>query len=125
MSSVHVGMTDRDVTLGPDLNLKENTTSFFALYVIEYIKESWWFNMNGLESYSLPEMLQTEGDSFTYVLGSSSIWTWRILNIEYLLLFSSVRSSGKNQKKYSKFKIQNLTRPKWWGSITGKDCVTL
>ena len=37
------------------------------------------------------------------VLGSSSIWTCRILNINYLLLFSIGKRSGKNQDKYSKF----------------------
>ena len=37
------------------------------------------------------------------VLGSSSIWTCRILNINYLLLFSIGKLSGKIQDKYSKF----------------------
>jgi hypothetical protein len=52
------------------------------------------------------------------VLASSSIWTCRILNIEYLFaaiichndelsLFSTSRHSGKKQNNYSKFKIQN------------------
>ena len=37
-------------------------------------------------------------------LGSSSIWTCRILNFELeYLLFASGRCSGKNQNKYSKF----------------------
>ena len=42
------------------------------------------------------------------VLGSSLIWKCRILNIQYLLVCSICRRSGKNQNKYSKFKIRRV-----------------
>ena len=41
-------------------------------------------------------------DRFFNVLGSSSIWTYRISNFEYLLLFSSGRLNWKNPNKYLK-----------------------
>ena len=41
--------------------------------------------------------------SAPYVLCSSLIWTCRILNVEYLLLFFAGRHSGKDQNKCSKF----------------------
>ena len=51
-----------------------------------------------------------KGNFRTNVLGSQSIWTWRILNIKYLLLFSAGWRSWKKWKKYSnsKFKIQHV-----------------
>ena len=43
-----------------------------------------------------------------HVFSSSSIWKCQILNIKYLLLFSAGRRSGKNQNKYSNFKIRHV-----------------
>ena len=51
--------------------------------------------------YTMGSILQYKNSN---VLGSSSIWTCRILNTYYyLLLFSSGRRSWKIQNKYSKF----------------------
>ena len=42
------------------------------------------------------------------VLSSSSIWTCQILNIEYLVLVTPGKCSGKSQNKYSKFNTSKL-----------------
>ena len=42
------------------------------------------------------------------VLSSSSLWTCQILNIEYLLLITPGKCSGKSQNKYSKFNTSKL-----------------
>ena len=44
--------------------------------------------------------------TLTYVLGSSLIWKFKILNIEYLLLFLQAGTVEEN-----KTKIENSTRP--------------
>ena len=52
--------------------------------------------------------------SLSNVLSSSSIRTCRILNIKYLLLFSTGRRSGENQNKHSKFKFDAHQYHKKW-----------
>ena len=53
--------------------------------------------------------------AFINVLGSPTIWKCRISNFKHLL-FSTGRRSWNNQNKFSKFKIQNLTRPNRWAT---------
>ena len=50
------------------------------------------------------------------VLGSSLIWTCRILNFECLFWFFPPRLPAENNNKYSIFKIQNLTSPNRWAA---------
>ena len=53
------------------------------------------------------EKFKNQSKNESCALGSSSIWTCQILNIEYLLLFSTSRRSGK-KNWYSKFKIRHV-----------------
>ena len=50
------------------------------------------------------------------VLGSSLIWTCRILKFECLFWFFPPRLPAENNNKYSIFKIQNLTSPNRWAA---------
>ena len=63
-----------------------------------------------------------EKKSFLYVLVTSSIWSCRILNIEYLLLFSAGRCSGKNKNNYSKNKLWHVHDELPRTLISSKSC---